>query len=169
MARYFATAESATAVVGSVAPTGGTSNSLFAALPGSTTMPLKIRRVTIGVRAGVGAPTSQQMTVAYIRTTARGTATTTNTPRAMDGANTSTAFCPGLDTVWSTVPTATWTAPFFDEYPFNTQATLDLPYELLEELIVSPAASNANGLAFFNVGNALPTAHLFTIRVEWEE
>ena len=176
MARYFSYAESATAVVGSVNPTGGTSNSLFAALVGSTTMPLKVRRITVGVRAGTGAPISQQMTVALVRTTARGTATTTFAPRPIDGANTSTAFSPGIDTVWSTVPTATWpanpptTANYaFDEYSFNTQATLDLPYELLEEVIVSPAASNANGLAFFNVANALPTAHLYTVRVEWEE
>lgn len=169
MARYFSTVESLTAVPGSTAPTGGTANSLFANLVGSTTMPLKIRRITIGVRAGVGAPTSQQMTVALVRTTARGTLATNNPGKAMDGANTSTPFGPGLDATWSAVPTATWTAPYFDEYPFNTQATLDLPYELLEELIVAPAAANANGLAFFNVGNALPTAHLYTLRVEWEE
>jgi hypothetical protein len=176
VARYFSYIESVTAVAGSVAPSGGTANSLFASLVGSTTMPLKVRRITIGVRAGVGAPTSQQMTVALVRTTARGTATTTFAPRAMDGANTSTAFSPGLDTVWSAVPTATWPASplttanyAFDAYSFNTQATLDLPYELLEEMIVSPAAVNANGLAFYNQGNALPTSHLYTVRVEWEE
>lgn len=176
MARYFSYAESAAALPGSTVPSGGTSNSLFAALVGSTTMPLKIRRITVGVRAGSGAPTSQQMTVALVRTTVRGTATTTFAGRPMDGANTSTAFSPGIDTVWSTVPTATWpanpptTAAYaFDEYSFNTQATLDLPYELLEELIVAPAASNANGLAFYNVANALPTSHLYTVRVEWEE
>ena len=169
MARYFATVESATAISGSVAPSGAVANSLFANLPGSTTMPLKIRRLTLGVRAGVGAPTSQQMTVALVRTTARGTASTTNAAKPIDGSNTSTAFGPGIDTVWTAVPTGVWTPPYFDEYSFNTQGTLDLPYELLEELTVAPAASNANGLAFFNVGNALPTAHLYTLRVEWEE
>lgn len=169
MARYFSTVESATAIPGSTAPSGGSANSLFANLAGSTTMPLKIRRVTIGVRAGTGAPTSQQMTVALVRTTARGTATTTNAPKPIDGSNTSTAFSPGLDTAWSAVPTATWTAPFFWEVSFNTQGTGDLPYELIEELIIAPAASNANGLAFYNVGNALPSAHLFTLSVEHEE
>jgi hypothetical protein len=179
VARYFTYVESTTAVVGSTQPTGGTPNSLFANLVSSTTMPLKIRRITVGVRAGTGAPTSQQMTVGLIRTTARGTATTTFLPRALDGANTSTAFSPGIDTAWSAVPTATWpptSSPWvtptnyvLDAYSFNTQATLDLPYELLEELIVSPAASNANGLAFYNLQNALPTSHLYTLRVEWEE
>jgi hypothetical protein len=169
VARYFSTVESAAALPGSSAPSGGTANSLFANLAGSTTMPLKVRRLTIGVRAGVGAPTSQQMTVALVRTTARGTQTSNAPGKAMDGSNTSTAFSPGLDTAWSAVPTATWTAPFFDEYSFNTQATLDLPYELLEELTVAPAASNANGLAFYNVGNALPGSHIYTLRVEWEE
>lgn len=169
MARYFATVESAAAIPGSSAPTGSTANSLFAVLVGSTTMPLKVRRITCGVRAGIGAPTSQQMTIAIIRTTVRGTATTTNPAKPMDGSNTSTAFGLGLDVAWSTVPTATWTAPYFDEYPFNTQGTLDLPFELLEELTIAPAASNANGLAFFNVGNALPTSHIYAMRVEWEE
>lgn len=169
MARYFSTVESATAIVGSSAPSGSNANSLFANLVGSTTMPLKVRRITLGVRAGVGAPTSQQMTVAVIRTTARGTASTTNAAKALDGSNTSTAFCPGLDVAWTAVPTATWTAPYYYEFTVNTQATPDLPYELLEELTVAPAASNANGLAFFNVGNALPTSHLYTLAVEWEE
>jgi hypothetical protein len=176
VARYITYADSAAAILGSTVPSGSTANSLFANLAGSTTMPIKLRRVTLGVRAGTGAPTSQQMTVAVVRTTARGTATTTFAPRPFDGNNTSTAFCPGLDTAWSTVPTATWPAnpPTSGAYAlyvdtFNTQATLDLPYELLEELTIAPAASNANGLAFYNVANGLPTGHLYTVTIEIEE
>jgi hypothetical protein len=50
---------------------------------------------------------------------------------------------------------------------FNTQSTLDLPYEFLEELICDQGT--ANGIAFVNIGNALPAAHLFTLALEWEE
>jgi hypothetical protein len=49
---------------------------------------------------------------------------------------------------------------------FNTQSGADLPWELLEELIIQ--GSN-NGLAFFNIGNALPASHLYTASIEWEE
>jgi hypothetical protein len=44
---------------------------------------------------------------------------------------------------------------------------LDLPYEFLEELICDQGT--ANGIAFVNIGNALPAAHLFTLALEWEE
>ena len=37
----------------------------------------------------------------------------------------------------------------------------------LEELYTSGASGN--GIAFFNVGNALPTAHLYTASYEIEE
>jgi hypothetical protein len=167
--RYMTTVESAAAVVGSTAPSGSTANSLFAAFVGSTSLTCKVRRITIGVRAGTGAPTSQQMTVALIRTTARGTATGTNAPKGLDPGISATASSPGVDTAWSTPPTATWTAPYFYEVSFNTQAAVDLPFELLEELLVPAAASNANGMAFYNVGNALPASHLYTLSIEHEE
>ncbi len=170
MARYISTAESGTALV-ATAPSGASANALFAALVGSPVAgaPQKLRRVTLGVRAGTGAPTSQQVTVALARYTARGTQTATNGPKAIDGSNGATAGSPGLDITWTTVPTATWTSPYLYEVTFNTQAAVDLPFELLEELTIVPAASNANGIAFFNVGNALPTSHLYTLAVEWEE
>lgn len=168
MARYYATAESTTALV-ATAPSGASANALFASLVGSTTLTLKLRRVTLGVRAGTGAPTSQQVTVALARQTARGTQTGTNAGKPLDPGASAVASSPGLDITWTTVPTATWTSPYLYEVSFNTQAAVDLPYELLEELLIQPAASNANGIAFFNVGNALPTAHLYTITVGWEE
>ncbi len=170
MARYLSTAESSTALV-ATAPSGGSANALFASLVGSVVagQPLKLRRITLGVRAGTGAPTSQQVTVGLVRQTARGTQTTTNGPKALDGSNGATASSPGLDVAWSTVPTATWTSPYLYEVSFNTQAAVDLPFELLEELTIAPAASNANGIAFFNIGNTLPTSHLYTLSVEWEE
>ena len=164
MARFTSTVESVTAIV-ATAPSGANANALFAAVVAGASQGFKLRRVTLGVRAGTGAPTSQQLTVAMVRTTARGTATTTNTPSAIDP-NTATQIT-GVDTAWSTVPTATWTAPYLYEVSFNSQSGVDLPYELLEEMVCTKGS--ANGIAFINVGNALPTSHLYTLGVEWEE
>ena len=50
---------------------------------------------------------------------------------------------------------------------FNTQSAWDVPYELLEELVCDQGT--ANGIAFVNIGNALPAAHLFTLSLEVEE
>lgn len=168
MARYTAVVESATGLTATAPVSGGATNSLFANLLCATTMSIKLRRITIGVRAGTGAPTSQQMTVGLVRTTARGTQTSNTTFKPLDGGNSATPNSGGVDTAWSAAPTATWTAPSY-EIPFNTQATADLPYELLEEFLIAPAASNANGLAFINIGNGLPTAHLYVLTLETEE
>lgn len=166
MARFMSTVESAAAIV-ATAPSGANANQLFANLVASANAGYKLRRLTIGVRAGVGAPTSQQLTVALVRTTARGTATTTNAPKALDPNSLQTSSITGLDVAWSAVPTATWTAPYFYEVSFNSQSGVDLPAELLEEWIVGVGAGN--GFGFINVGNALPTAHVLTMSVEHEE
>jgi hypothetical protein len=166
MARFISTVESVTALV-ATAPSGANANQLFGSLVAGANAGFKLRRITIGVRAGVGAPTSQQCTVAIVRQTARGTATATNAPKAMDPNSLQTSSITGIDTAWSAVPTATWTAPYLYEVTFNSQSGVDLPFELLEELV--NASGTANGLAFINVGNALPTAHLYTMSLEHEE
>ena len=166
MARFLTTVESAAALPAS-APSGATANQLFGNLAAGTNSGYKLRHVTIGVRAGVGAPVSQQLTVAIVRTTARGTATATNAPKAMDPNSLQTSSITGMDTAWSAVPTATWTAPYLYEVSFNSQSGADLPFEVTEELICP--VGTANGLAFINVGNALPASHLLTLTVETEE
>ena len=165
MARYLATVESSAALV-ATAPSGANANALFASLVAGSAAGYKLRRVTLGVRAGATVPTSQQLTVALVRTTARGTATTTTTGKALDP-NLAASAITGLDVAWSAVPTATWTAPYLFEVSFNSQSGVDLPYELLEELICT--LGTANGIAFINVGNTLPASHLYTLTVEWEE
>lgn len=166
MSRFVTTVESSAALI-TGAPSGGTANGLFANLVASATTGFKIRRVRVGVRAGVGAPTSQQLTIGIVRTTARGTATATNTPGPLDP-NSAVAGITGLDTAWSAVPTAaSWAYPYFDSITFNSQSGVDLPWELLEEWVVAKGAGN--GLALINVGNALPTAHLYTVSIEHEE
>lgn len=167
MARFTSTVTSA-AAINATAPSGATANALFANLNASATAGYKLRRVTIGVIAGAGVPTSQQLLVALVRTTARGTATTTFAPKAMDPNSVQTAGITGLDTAWSTVPTATWTsANWFYQIPFNSQSGVDLPYELLEELVCGTGV--ANGIAFINANNALPASHSYALTVEHEE
>jgi hypothetical protein len=169
MTRFTATVESA-AALSPAAPTGSTANGLFANILGNTAVAGRtlLRRLTLGVRATSAAPSSMQCTIAFARTTARGTATTTNAWNHAEGYPITPQGNPGIDVAWSAVPTATWTAPYFWEVSFNTQATVDLPWELLEEMGIQPAALNANGIALFNVGNALPTSHLYTMACEVE-
>lgn len=167
MARFTSTVTSA-AAINATAPTGGTANALFANLNASATAGYKLRRITLGVIAGSGAPTSQQLSVALVRTTARGTATTTFAPKAMDPNSLQTASITGLDTAWSTVPTATWTSTNWSYLiTFNSQSGVDLPYELLEELVCGIGV--ANGIAFINTVNALPASHSYTLSLEHEE
>jgi len=165
MARYATNIESAAAIV-ATAPTGATANALFANLNASATAGYKLRRVTLGVIAGTGAPTSQQVSVGFVRTTARGTATTTLTPSKLDPGSPAAAIT-GLDTAWSTVPTATWTPPYLYQVTFNSQSGVDLPFELLEEMVC--AIGVANGIAFINLDNQLPASHKFTAAFEHEE
>lgn len=166
MARFTSTVISSATLV-ATAPTGGTANSLFANLNASATAGYKLRRITIGTVAA-GTPVSQQCLVALVRTTARGTATTTFAPKAMDPNSLQTSSITGLDTAWSTVPTATWTAANWSYLiPFNSQSTGDLPYELLEELVCGTGV--ANGIAFINVQNTMPTGHSYVLTLEHEE
>jgi hypothetical protein len=175
MARYTATVES-TAALSASAPSGATANGLFANIlsmastGANTALTVAIRRLTLGVRAGTGAPNSQQMTVAFARTSARGTATTTNAWNDTGGSS-YTPPSPGIDVAWSAVPTATWTAPYYWEVTVNTQAAADLPWELLELFRIPPSSTSGvyNGIALFNVGNALPSSHLYTLAVEMED
>jgi len=155
VARYKSSIESAAAVAAATT---------FANLVAGASGNLKLRRLVIGVRAGAGVPTSQQLTVAIRRATARGTATTTVAPERMDPRSVA-AVSPGVDTTWSTNPTLAATTIF--QTSFNSQSGVDLPWESVEELIADQG--NANGLALVNVGNALPASHLYTATFEFEE
>jgi hypothetical protein len=127
--------------------------------------------VFIGVRAGASVPTSQQMTVAAYRQTVRvvGTGFSTVTLGNLDPRGAASAIT-GVDITTATA--AGTTGPTIGANPmrkfsFNTQSGLDIPYEFLEEFICDQGT--ANGLAFVNIGNPLPAAHLFTLEVEEEE
>ena len=119
------------------------------------------------MRAGASVPTSQQLTIAAVRVTTRGTATTTNAPKATNPNTLQTSSLTGLDVAWSTVPTATWTAPYLWETSFNTQSGADLPFEDPEDFACALGAGN--GIAFINVANALPAGHILTLSITSEE
>jgi hypothetical protein len=124
----------------------------------------KLRRLILGCRAGAAVPTSQQLSVAVFRATARGTATTTVTGLALDPRSAASGIT-GLDTAWSVQPTLA-AAPLA-RLTFNSQSGMDVPAELLEEWICDQGT--ANGLCLQNIANALPASHLYTATFEWEE
>jgi hypothetical protein len=167
MARFNTVVESATALGTGINSASATTGGMFAALILTASSAFRLRRLTFGVRAGVGAPTSQQMSIAIIKATVRGTQTTTATALKLDSNSFATNVA--VDSAWSTTPTlAGVTVPFYSyEVSFNSQSGVDLPWELLEEMYTSGASGN--GYAFFNIGNALPTSHLYTMAAEWEE
>lgn len=170
MSRFSGAVESQTAQPQG-APVTTTFNGYFAAVVAGASANFKLRRVFLGVRAGASVPTSQQMTVGIYRQTVRvvGTGFSTVAGLALDPRGAATAIT-GIDV--TTAATAGTTGPTIGANPlhkvsFNTQSGMDIPAELLEEWICDQGT--ANGIAFVNIGNALPTAHLFTLSLEWEE
>lgn len=155
MARYSAQVKSSTAVAVDTA---------FAWLMAPAGNGCKLRRVTIGVVAGATVPTSQQVTVGINRVSTAGTTPTAGmTPAKLDP----NAAAAGM--IWDSAFVTPPTPNANDQYrvSFNSQSGADLPWELLEEFIVT--AGTTNGLAFINRDNALPTSHAYTLSVEWEE
>lgn len=158
MARYKTVVESAAALA---------AGAHFANIVGGASAGYKLRRLIIGVRAGAGVPTSQQLTLGITRATARGTASTTVTPNKMDP-NSPAAAITGVDIAWSVAPTFTATpAAALAEPTFNSQSGYDAPWEMLEELFST--AGTANGILLYNVGNVLPASHLYVVTIEHEE
>jgi hypothetical protein len=170
MGRFKAAVESQAAQLAGT-PSGTTFNGYFAAVVAGASANFKLRRCIVGVRAGASVPTSQQMTVAVYRQTVRvaGTGFSTVTGLNMDQRGAATAIT-GVDITTATA--AGTTGPTIGANPlerlsFNTQSAMDVPYELLEEFVCDQGT--ANGVAFVNIGNALPASHLFTLSLEWEE
>jgi hypothetical protein len=170
MGRFSGAVESQTAQPAGL-PSGTTFNGYFAAIVAGAAANYKLRRVFLGVRAGAGVPTSQQMSVAAYRQTVRvaGTGFSTVTLGNLDPRGVASSIT-GIDV--TTAAAAGTTGPTLGANPmrkwsFNTQNGLDIPYEFLEEFFCDQGT--ANGIAFVNIGNALPVGHLFTLEVEEEE
>ena len=170
MARYSAAVPSQTAQLSGM-PSGTTVNGYIGYWGAGSSAGFRLRRVTLGVRAGAGVPTSQQVSVEVHRQTVApagtglaaavvGQALETWTP-----ADPTTGFiATTATTIGTTGPTLTATA--IRTLTFNTQTTVDYPYEFLEELVC--ASGTANGIAFVNMSATLPASHLITVDVEIE-
>jgi hypothetical protein len=171
MARYGASILSQAAQLSGVNATT-TVNGYMGSWVGSATSGFKIRRLNLGVIAGASVPTSQQISLGVYRQTV--TPTGTGVSAAIPGQAFET-WTPQTDptggliaitatTIGTTGPTLA-TNPIF-VLPLNTQSSLDLPYEFLEELVCGIGA--ANGFGFVNIGNTLPASHQIRLNVEIE-
>lgn len=148
----------------SVTSTAGLgANTAFAWVNAASSGGFKLRRITLGVMAGTGAPTSQQVAVGIYRTTSAGTTPTAGVINKMDPNSVSPLST--VATAFASAPAQASSAAY--QVAFNSLASVDLPYEFVEELVV--AAGTTNGLAFVNLTNALPSGHSIVLTYELEE
>lgn len=170
MARYAGTLNSQTAMPAGV-PVTTTVNGYIGYLGSGATAGYRLRRVTVGVRAGASVPTSQQMTVALYRQTVAPAGTGLAAAVPGQPMESWIPADPTAGIIATTAATIGTTGPTIAANPIhsvtlNTQSTVDFPMELLEELVVG--SGTANGIAVVNIGNALPASHLFVVSLEWE-
>lgn len=170
MARYGTSVVSQTAQIAGV-PSGTTVNGYIGYWGASANTGFRLRRVKLGVRAGASVPTSQQMTIQLFRQTVAPSGTGLAAAVPGESMEIWTVADPTAGFIATTAITIGTTGPTINTNPivtatFNTQSAYDIPIELLEELVCNKGT--ANGVAFVNIGNALPAAHLFTIDVEIE-
>lgn len=153
-------------------PSGTTFNGYFAAAVAGSAANFKLSSVLLGARTTTGVvPTSQQAEVAIYRQTVRvaGTGFSTVVGLNLDPRGAASAIT-GVDV--TTAATAGTTGPTIGanplkRIPFNIQSTVDVDLDVLRDLICDQGT--ANGLAFVNIGAALPAGHLFVLSLEWDE
>ena len=120
--------------------------------------------VDVGVVAGATTPTSQQIVLGINRVTTAGTTPGGGMTAEKLDPNSAAAGAT-FKTTYATPPTTSSNDLF--RVAFNSQSGADLPWEAVEELVVT--AGTANGLAFINRDNALPASHKIVLSCEWEE
>jgi hypothetical protein len=171
MARYGATLLSQAAQLAGV-NSGTTVNGYLGYWGASATSGYRLRRLQLGVIAGAGVPTSQQISVGVYRQTVAPAGTGLSAAVLGQPYETWTPQTdPTVGIIATTATTIGTTGPTLAAnpvavIPLNTQSTLDLPYEFTEELVC--AIGTANGFAFVNIGNTLPASHSIRLNVEIE-
>ena len=171
MARYAASIVSQATQLAGVNSTT-TVNGYMGYWGGSATAGFRLRRLGLGVIAGAGVPTSQQVDVAIFRQTVAPSGTgiaaavpgqpmETHTPQTDPTAG---VFAITATTIGTTGPTLA-TNPLAI-VTFNTQSSIDNPWEFVEELVC--AIGTANGIAFVNFTNTLPASHKIRLNLEIE-
>src|SRR3954469_23202581 len=171
MARYSASALSQATQLSGVNVTT-TVNGYIGYWGASATSGYRLRRLQLGVIAGATVPTSQQISVGVYRQTVAPAGTGLAAAVLGQPYETWTPQTdPTVGLIATTATTIGTTGPTLAAnpiatIPFNTQSTLDLPYEYSEELVC--AIGTANGFAFVNIGNTLPASHSIRLNVEIE-
>lgn len=171
MARYGATLLSQAAQLSGVNATT-TVNGYLGYWGASATSGYRLRRLQLGVIAGGSVPTSQQISVGVYRQTVAPAGTGLAAAVLGQPYETWTPQTdPTVGIIATTATTIGTTGPTLAAnpvavIPLNTQSTLDIPYEFMEELIC--AIGTANGFAFVNIGNTLPPSHSIRLNVEIE-
>lgn len=170
MARYSATIVSQTAQLAQVNSTT-TVNGYIGYWGAGASAGFRLRRLTLGATAGASVPTSQQIDIGIFRQTVAPSGT--GIAAAVPGQ----AYEPWVPTdptagvFRTTATTIGTTGPTLATNPlhvisFNTQSTVDMPFEFTEELICN--SGTANGIAFVNMTNTLPASHFVRLSVEIE-
>lgn len=171
MARYSATILSQAAQLAGVNATT-TVNGYMGSWVGSSTCGFRLRRLQLGVIAGASVPTSQQVSVGIYRQTVTPSGTGVSAAVAGQPYETHTLQTdPTGGLIAITATTIGTTGPTLAAnplavIPFNTQSTVDLPYEFMEEIVSAIGA--ANGIGFVNIGNTLPASHQIRLTAEIE-
>jgi hypothetical protein len=172
MARYGATIVSQTQQLAGVNATT-TVNGYMGYWGASATAGFRLRRLQLGVMTtSATVPTSQQIQVGIYRQTvapsgsgiAAAVPGQAFEPWTLQTDPTAGLFAITATTIGTTGPTLASNA--IVKPTFNSQTTLDVPYELIEEIVCS--LGTANGVAFVNLGNTLPANHYIQISAEIE-
>jgi hypothetical protein len=178
MARYGASIVSQAAQLSGL-PVTTTVNGYMGYWGASATAGFRLRRLQLGMITATGVPTSQQYSVGIFRQTVAPAGTGIAAavlgipaePWTLQTDPTAGIFAITAATIGTTGPTIG--ANPYAVIPLNSQSTIDLPYEFVEELICS--FGTANGFAFVNLGptlagttNPLPANHQIRITAEIE-
>jgi hypothetical protein len=171
MARYATSGVSQAAQLAGVNATT-TVNGYMGYWGGSATSGYRLRRLGLGVIAGAGVPTSQQVDVGIFRQTVAPAGTGLAAAVLGQPLETWTPQTdPTVGLIMTTATTIGTTGPTLAANPlavvtFNTQSSIDNPWEFTEELIC--AIGTANGIAFVNFTNQLPASHKIRLNLEIE-
>lgn len=165
MARYTTSSVSQTAILAGLNATT-TVNGYIGYWGAGAAAGFRLRRLVIGVRAGATVPTSQQVTIELHRQTVAPAGTGLAAAVVGQAQETWVPTDPTAGLIMTTATTIGTTGPTLTAAPmhtitFNTQSGNDFPIEFTDELVC--ALGTANGIAFVNIGNALPAAHFYVI------
>jgi hypothetical protein len=171
MARYGTTGLSQAAQLSGVNATT-TVNGYLGYWGASATSGFRLRRIKWGVIAGATVPTSQQISLGVYRQTVAPSGTGLAAAVLGQPLETWTPQTdPTVGLIMTTATTIGTTGPTLAAnpitvIPLNTQSNDETQFEFVDELVC--AIGTANGIAFVNIGNALPATHSIRLNIEIE-